>query len=109
MPKLDRLAGKLGDSSVELIALSIDTDFELAKKALEKRGYAHLRDFHDTQSVLSATLGVRGVPTTFVVGPDGRAREVVQGPADWDSEEAITWLGSLVPAKPASPGTTAGG
>lgn len=108
MPKLDRLAGKLEGSSVELIALSIDTDFELATKALKKRGYTHLRAFHDTQSVLSATLGVRGVPTTFVVGPEGQARAVVQGPADWDSDEAIAWLASLVPAKPASPGTTAG-
>ncbi len=103
MPKLDRLAGRLAATGVDVVALSIDDDIDRAGQALAKRGHTNLRVFHDSQAVLSALLGIRGVPTTFVVGPGGRAVAVVQGPADWGSKEAEIWLRSLAPGGDGTP------
>lgn len=106
MPKLDALAGRLADqgSPIEVLALSIDDEIEEAGRALAKRGHDHLRVFHDHQVVLAPLLGVRGVPTTFVVDPRGRAVAMTQGPADWDSEEALTWLQALAATAETAPG-----
>lgn len=100
MPKLDAIAADLTRAGVDVVALSIDDDIEIAQRALRKRGHDDLRVFHDTDRVLSSLLGVRGVPTTFVIGPDGLARAVVQGPADWRSPEALAWLRALAATEP---------
>lgn len=102
MPKLDALAGRLATSGlpVDVLALSIDDEIEEAGRALAKRGHARLRVFHDSQVVLAPLLGVRGVPTTFVVDPRGRAIAMTQGPADWDSDEAMEWLRALAGQAP---------
>ncbi|MFK7898172.1 MAG: TlpA family protein disulfide reductase [Myxococcota bacterium] len=99
LPKLDALAGKLAESGIDIVALSLDEEMKVAAGTLKKRGHGTLRIFRDSQSVLSALLGVRGVPTTFVVRPNGDAVAMVQGPADWSSPEALAWLRSLAQAE----------
>lgn len=106
LPKLDVLAGRLPESGIDILALSLDDEMSVAASTLKKRGHNQLRIFQDSQSVLSALLGVRGVPTTFVVGPDGYAVAMVQGPADWSSPEALKWLSTLVPADKTTPSLT---
>ena len=100
MPKLDALAGRLGEADlpVDVVALSIDDGIEIARRALAKRGHDRLRVFHDSQRVLAPVLGVRGVPTTFVIDGEGRAISMTQGPADWSSPESLAWLRELAGA-----------
>ncbi len=95
LPKLDRVQASLGDAGVVVIALAQDADAEEVKRTLAKRGLANLRPFQDVDSVLTASLGVYGVPTTFVIDPDGFIVGVVQGAADWDSKEAREFLEAL--------------
>lgn len=103
LPKLDVLAGRLPASGIDILAISIDEEMNVAAGTLKERGHDQLRIFQDSQSVLSALLGVRGVPTTFVVRSDGYAVAMVQGPADWSSPEALDWLRALVPAAESKP------
>ena len=100
MPRLDALIERLDPTRVEVIAISIDEDPRVLRDAFDARGYSSLRIYHDEQSALYPLMGTRGVPTTFVVDPTGRAVAKSQGPTDWDSAEAAAWLDSLVPAKP---------
>ncbi|MEM9175753.1 MAG: TlpA disulfide reductase family protein [Myxococcota bacterium] len=103
LPKFDALVARLREAGlpVDVVALSIDDGLDDAARALERRGHARLRVFHDAQGVLAPLLGVVGVPTTFVVDPDGRAVASTVGPADWDSPAAVRWLEGRV-AKPSS-------
>lgn len=103
LPKLDELAGSLPASGIDILALSLDEEIKVAAGTLKKRGHNKLRIFQDSQSILSAILGVRGVPTTFVVRPDGYAVAMVQGPADWSSPEALAWLRAFVPPEKTTP------
>jgi thiol-disulfide isomerase/thioredoxin len=95
LPKLDRLAVSLADAGVSVVALAQDADAEDVKRTLAKRGLANLRPFQDVDSVLTASLGVYGVPTTFVIDPEGYIVGVAQGAADWDSPEARAFLTGL--------------
>ena len=100
LPKLDRLEATLGDAGVTVVALAQDADAEAVKATLAKRGLANLRPFQDVDSVLTTSLGVFGVPTTFVIDPQGYIVGVAQGAADWDSPEALAFLTGLVPQVP---------
>ena len=95
LPKLDRLAVDLADQGVSIVALAQDADAEAVKQTLAKRGLENLRAFQDVDSVLTASLGVFGVPTTFVIDPGGFIVGVAQGAADWDSKEARAFLAGL--------------
>ncbi len=95
LPKLDRLAVDLADAGVSVVALAQDADAEAVKQTLAKRGLSNLRAFQDVDSVLTASLGVYGVPTTFVIDPGGYIVGVAQGAADWNSTEARTFLKGL--------------
>lgn len=107
LPKFDRAAAALADDKIDLLALSLDEEIEETAATLASRGHLNLRVLRDPDSVLSTLMGVSGVPTTFVVGPDGRAIAAVEGPADWDSKEALAWLRSVAetvtPPAPAGP------
>jgi thiol-disulfide isomerase/thioredoxin len=100
LPKLDRLEAALGDAGVTVVALAQDADADAVKATLAKRGLSNLRPFQDVDSVLTASLGVFGVPTTFVIDPQGYIVGVAQGAADWDSPEARAFLTGLVPQAP---------
>lgn len=95
LPKLDTLAVELADRGVSVLALAQDTDAEAVKATLAKRGLRNLRAFQDVDSVLTASLGVFGVPTTFVIDTSGYIVGVTQGAADWDSKEARAFLTGL--------------
>jgi len=100
MPGLDALVDRLDPARVEVVAISIDEDPRVLQGTLAKRGLKRLGLFHDVQEALYPLMGARGVPTTFIVDPMGRAIAKAQGPTDWDSAEAAAWLESLAPANP---------
>ncbi|MEM7410475.1 MAG: TlpA disulfide reductase family protein [Myxococcota bacterium] len=92
LPKLDRLQESLGKQGIRVVALVQDIGADEVEGVLRKRGLSHLRAFEDVDDVLSATLGVYGIPTSFVIGPDGYILASVVGPADWNSPEARRFL-----------------
>ncbi|MCP4003967.1 MAG: TlpA family protein disulfide reductase, partial [bacterium] len=59
---------------------------------LKKRNLANLRVFHDREGTLAAVLGIDGVPTSYVLDPQGRMIGVVKGRASWDTPEAQAFL-----------------
>ena len=98
MPKFDRLQAELGADGLRVVALSVDREgLPIVKRYYAKHGIRHLRVFHDTESILASVLGIRGVPTIFVIDPEGRMIGVVEGGANWESPEALAFLRSLLP------------
>ena len=96
MPKLDRLQAELGGEGIQVLALSQDEQgVEAVKRYYARREIRHLRIHHDPGAVLASILGIRGVPTSFVIDPAGRMVGVVEGPADWNSVEARNYLQEL--------------
>ena len=96
LPKLDRLQKKLGGEGVTVVALVQDVSAERVEGVLRKRGLSELRAFEDVDDVLSATLGIYGIPTSFVIGPQGNLLASVVGAADWDSPDAEKFFRALL-------------
>ena len=72
IPSLDRLADRIGSERLEVLAVSQDKGGASAAKAyFEKLGVKHLRAFADPEMNLTRGLGVRALPTTFVLDADG--------------------------------------
>ena len=93
MPALDRLEQALGGKDFQVVAVNLDlTDPARAKAFLEQIGVSSLAFYSDPTSGLVARLKGRGLvfglPTTILIDPKGCRIGVVEGPAEWDSEDA---------------------
>ena len=89
MPSLARLHARLGGPDLAVVALSED---RLGWKKMAPFRAAHglgdLPMFHDAASTTMFAARVRGLPTTILLGRDGRELGRLVGPAEWDSPEA---------------------
>ncbi len=56
----------------------------------------------DPKGTINAAYGVIGLPTTFLIGRDGRAIALVVGPREWSGKPARALIQALV-AEPAAP------
>ncbi len=93
MPTLDRLQGKLGGASFEVVALSIDrAGLEVVREFFDEVGVEHLAIYIDSSGKVTGKLGVAGLPTTLLVDRNGREIARLLGPAEWDTPEMMTFL-----------------
>jgi thiol-disulfide isomerase/thioredoxin len=89
MPTLDRLEGALGSDRFEVVALSVDLNgHDLAKAFLAEVKADHIALYNDPTSRANFLMKGYGLPTTVLIGPDGRELGRLVGPAAWDSPEA---------------------
>jgi len=93
MPSLERLHRKLGSKNFIVIALSQDRKgWEKITPFRKDLGLAALPLFHDVGSKMMFGARVRGLPTTILIGRDGRELGRLTGHAEWDSDEAVALL-----------------
>ena len=93
MPSLERLHRKLGSKNFTVVALSQDRKgWEKITPFRKDLGLAALPLFHDVGSKMMFGARVRGLPTTILIGRDGRELGRLTGHAEWDSDEAVALL-----------------
>ena len=93
MPSLLRLHSALEDEAFTVLAVS--QDFAGWSKILPfrtKHKLAELPILHDAGSKLMFGAKVSGLPTTLLIGRDGKELGRLVGPAEWDTPEAIALL-----------------
>ncbi len=96
-PALDRLQDRLGARGLVVMAVSIDRKGMTAVDEFYRTQHvAHLDKYVDDSRDIAETLGVRGLPTTLIVGRDGREAARVEGVADWDGAEVSGVLEKLL-------------
>ncbi len=89
MPSLDRLQKVLGSDRFEVMALAVDrTGADSAKKFLDSIKIENLKLYVDASARSGSTLKAPGLPTTILVGKDGREIGRLVGPAEWDGPDA---------------------
>ncbi len=82
MEHLDKIVAKQADAwkdRVEVVPVSIDDQAEMAKQHLIDRGWSHLQTYWSAsegktgfESPAARAFVVEGIPTAFLIGPDGR-------------------------------------
>jgi thiol-disulfide isomerase/thioredoxin len=97
MPALDKLQGAAGSDKFEVVAVSVDTGSdEKPRRFLEEIKVAKLAFYHEPELALFNDLKKRGLvlglPVTLLIGPDGCLRAAMNGPAKWDSADALKFI-----------------
>jgi peroxiredoxin len=94
MPALERVWRSLESEGVALIAIDFgEPEADVTQFAVEsKTSIPLLLDTHGTQAHL---WGVRSLPTTFIIGRDGRVAYRVQGERKWDSPHIVQQIRAL--------------
>lgn len=93
MPALDRLQAQFDPDRLLVMPLSLDRAGARAVKPFyDKTGLDRLSIFLDKKSRAMRALRPAGLPTTYLIGPSGLMLGVLEGPAEWDSADAVTLL-----------------
>jgi thiol-disulfide isomerase/thioredoxin len=94
MPTLDRLQAALGGPDFEVVAVNIDTrNLDKPKSWLKEAGIEKLAYYADPEAKVFQDLRrvgkAVGMPTTLLVDREGCELALINGPADWASEDAL--------------------
>ncbi len=86
MPSIEALWKGLKDSGIAVLGVHVGPDMAAARTFAARTGLTFPILVDDTKEV-SYHYGVRSMPTTVIVGPEGRVEYVAFGPRDWNSAE----------------------
>lgn len=97
MPSLDALQGTLGGQDFAVVAINIDTrNLEKPKTWLAERKIDQLGYYADPEAKvfqdLRSAKKIEGMPVSFLVDPSGCELAMLQGPADWASQDALSFI-----------------
>jgi cytochrome c biogenesis protein CcmG/thiol:disulfide interchange protein DsbE len=97
MPSFARLRTAIPDSSLAIVAVSID---ELvgadSVNAFAKNLGVNFDILHDSTTQVARTYQVTGYPETFVIARDGTIRKKWIGPLEWDSPANVALISGLL-------------
>jgi thiol-disulfide isomerase/thioredoxin len=97
IPTLDALQADLGSSTFEVVTLSIDTGgLPVVRRFYDKFGIKHLGVSVDQTALAFTNLHIVGLPTTILVGADGKERARLVGPATWDAPDMEAFLTTFI-------------
>jgi thiol-disulfide isomerase/thioredoxin len=100
MPRLEHLHRAYDARGLAIVGVNAREDARAARRHAEELGLT-FPIVLDPDGRINALYGVIGLPTTFVVGRDGRAVAFGVGPHEWGSVPARALLEALL-AEPAS-------
>lgn len=93
MPTLQTLAEIEGDA-LAVLAIDVGEPLPRVRRYLQAT-QLDLAVLPDPQGDIARAWGVTVFPTTVLIDPRGRARQVVLGAVDWTGEPAARWLKAL--------------
>jgi thiol-disulfide isomerase/thioredoxin len=96
MPSLERLQTRFGD---KIAVLAISEDFggnKLVAPFVAKLGLSAIKIYLDPKSAVGKAFRVDGLPTSFVIDPQGRVRGRVEGEADWNAPKMLAAIEPLL-------------
>ncbi len=90
MPALDNLHKELNSAGLEVIGIHVGPSLDMIKKFLDQVPveFTILVD----QDMELANWGVMGLPTTFLVSPEGRIIYRAVGEREWDSARMVRFI-----------------
>lgn len=95
MPSIQRLRDKLTGKPFVVLAVNVDEPDARVRLFLT-RTKLDLPALMDPNKTVTRGWGVRTLPATFIVGPDGRLRYRVIGDLDWSSETVVGAIAQLM-------------
>ena len=94
MPSMQRAWEQLQAEGIGMIAINVGEDAETVQAFLEQIPVSFPLPL-DTDSKVSQRWPMRGLPTTFVVGPEGRLVYKATGEREWDDPALLEQVRAL--------------
>jgi cytochrome c biogenesis protein CcmG, thiol:disulfide interchange protein DsbE len=94
MPAIQQLRDKLAGQGLVVLAVDVG-EFAARIDAFLKKSGIDLTVLRDHSSEAMKNWRVKGLPTSFVVAPDGRVRYRVDGEFNWADEKVADILAKL--------------
>ncbi len=93
LPSLNRLNGQYGGDDFAVVLISQDRGgFKQTARFLKKLKVDIADNYIDEKLKFSRAIGVRSLPTTILLGPDGNEIGRLVGSTEWDEPEAIALI-----------------
>lgn len=93
MPSLSRLQQALGGNSFAVVTVSLDLEgYPVIDPFLREIGVSNLPVYWDRSNLLTVELESKGLPMTILIDRTGRWIGRLDGPAQWDTPEALALL-----------------
>jgi thiol-disulfide isomerase/thioredoxin len=93
MPSLARLQQALGGDSFTVVTVSLDLEgYPVIDPFLQEIGVSDLPVYWDRSNRLTAELESKGLPMTILIDQNGLWIGRLDGPAQWDTPEALALL-----------------
>ena len=108
MPNLERLHQALVGEGLAVLAVSNDRGgAAVVNPFLARLDLQHLPVFLDPKGTLAQAFALKSLPTTFIIGRDGRVLAGRIGPEEWDSPESLQFLRHYLRQEPGPIDTSA--
>lgn len=98
MPSLQNLQNKYGGQGVKVVAISLDRkmDGKKLRTFLSRKNFGPIAAYYGDGKRAMDLFAMRGLPTTYILEPGGRAIGSIAGDIDWTGEEATAFIESLI-------------
>lgn len=97
LPALAQAAAALAANDVTILLVSIDRGgAHKARPFLDQYGAGHLPMGFDPKARLSREMGVRGLPTSFLISADQAKQWEFVGPYEWDQPDMLDQIRALL-------------
>lgn len=90
MPSIEKLSKSVDNSKVQFLLISLDDDFEYAKKYVSSKNLK-LPIYYPAENP-PALFNVQGIPATFIFNENGELVKRVDGSENYDTKEYRTLL-----------------
>lgn len=95
LPSMQRLYDELSSQGVEVVAIAIDRgNFDRIKQYAKEYNLT-FPVLWDPEQKVRRHYYIMGLPTTYLIGPEGKLRGFASGARVWDSPDSIQALTSL--------------
>lgn len=95
LPDIEKLYKKMQGKPVEFVMLTVDEELQAARDFIKKEGYSF--PVYAPTGPLPKAFETQAIPVTFVIDANGKIVDRNEGMANYNSDEFVAHLTSLLP------------
>lgn len=101
LPSLQKLKERFKDEGLEVISVSIDQgrSHENIKEFLYYRNIDDFAAYFDNKMEIQSRITMRGIPTTYLLDPEGNVTHIFEGDASWHSPSGLAFFKEILASK----------
>jgi len=96
LPALDRLQQRLGGDDFIVVAVSLDSDPELARQMFADLSIESMAFYSETAEQLAKNFPVDVLPTNLLIDRDSRVMGLLRASLNWDDSESENLINRLI-------------